>query len=513
MAIQIPTYNAQISPLARTGSVKANPAEMSDDGSGNITRAVAGLGSAIGGIGIELAEQAGRIELSTAERKRDERFLAAMNELETAQMPETADQWREYQNKVTQSAIKDIQTYGPKSKKFGSAYQMGLNDRIPYFSEKIRSVSENKLKQKIAIDSEINLNEAIKRIDYQAVGDIVTDRIEAGIITKKQGEVELTAAKYQITKTIVWQEALKQGTAEGIAYISNPQLSPGLDIKDRQAMVKSLEFFDNQRKAAEKAQKEVATEEDLTMIVTGMVDNSLTIDAIMQSSLDAKEKMSWVEKLESRTKAAADGKDHPLNNSDPAVKLDISKKINLDENITKAQIYNLVGKGLSVSDGEKYALALKNRDKVGPQVKRRIADGASYIKNVMIDGGFYEEKKSGFFGRKSKGPNIEALQVLNTRIDQLEEFWRINPEATPEQEKRFLELLTTDVWSDWRDSVLDKGPYEQSNAAIAMEMRQLGLDNEKIDVSFDLEPQYQLGETRTINGTNYTYVGDDKWEL
>lgn len=152
------------------------------------------------------------------------------------------------------------------------------------------------------------------------------------------------------------------------------------------------------------------------------------------------------------------------------------------EKLLKENLASLSDADLTTLQNSLYsAQEAVNKGTINKAVARRVKVGADYLTNVF--------KAVGFLGDEDKAPIIpetyEWARFYGERMDQWEQFWELNPEATAAQSDAFANLLTEDVWSKYRNRYLDKPEYEAVDRRIKAELIKLGLQGQQAEAVLD----------------------------
>ena len=439
---KIPTHLRQVMPSGNSGLARANPQAMSDTGEAGKFLAIGNAGAqvadTIAKVSTQLAEAEHRSLLSTAERKRDERMFSAVREIEDTPFPEDSEQWKQTTDKIWQAAQKDIQTYTPKVKWVADIYTNKTNEQLPYHQAQINNISRKKRFEAVKISNEINMKSAVEKGDFVKVGDIAADNVATGIWTKDQGKEALMEAKYQINKNSQWAASLAMG-GDGIAYLSDPRKTPGLEINDRQKMVQSLIFFNNQQKEVADKQRLAAAETDKEFIVKSIRSDGPALETesfiLNSKNLSAEEKNTWLERIDRRYGSS---KDKRFEESDPQTYLKYSRAVHLGEKVTKAEIFDLVGKkegGLSTDDAEKLIKLMEGSR--GGDKTSSTAMAYDQLENLWKEGYFIykadEDWSSGDYDELNVSQRFENDKIYKAVLTDFEEFIKKTPDATDQQ--------------------------------------------------------------------------------
>lgn len=440
MAIQL--HNANIRPVAQTGAVRANPAALSDTGEKEAWGGVANAGNALFEFGKQLNEAAAFAQLSTAERKRDERILKAYTEIE-------AEPDYDKHQLIYSKAVAELNKFYPKNPTAARYYKSSLNKRLPEFEYSFNSI-HNKLKRQ-SIETEFNLNwdaaissaiiadDKLNRASaLEKVENLAADMAIKGIKQKDKVAQLVQSGKYEIKKNWLKNDALKKPYQEALSYVSDMNNQPEITEDDRKEIIDDLMFRNDRKLAVEKVSLDRKIESERLEIVNRLADGTLDWQFIATTSLDAAEKNQWREKAEARIKALKDGDEDPLNQSDSKVILDISKRINLDMPITKNELAAKVGNGLSIKDFENYSKDIDERNK-------DVSTNIIIKKGVQTLADIFERGRS--WGKYED--SVAHIQLYAKRVKQWTDFWRKKPNATTAEGKELMSLLTEDVYNNW----------------------------------------------------------------
>lgn len=347
------------------------------------------------------------------------------------------DQERDYSKYqgYLDEAVKQVDGFEIKNPKARKTFQNWINNKSVINKQKLMGKTLRRKTANIRADNLAIYNRAIESDSPTALDDAtraVKTLLQGGVIGEEEATNKLAEAQRVVQYKETWKIAAAMGFEEGSKWLADPENAEGLNAKDRQDMIRSLKFFNDQNVAAQKAQLEQAQAADNENILRGILDSSITPDDIMQTSLDTDDKLAWIKELEKRTEKLAKGKKVE---SDPDAKFDVSYKVMKGE-ISSDEIYGLAKKGkLSIEDAEKYVAKL-DKD-VDPVVKIRKKAVADELKKLHKSGGIWGGEGS-----------LQNTEVYTRRLEQLDEFFEKNPDASDKELEEFKDLLTKDIFSN-----------------------------------------------------------------
>ncbi len=201
---------------------------------------------------------------------------------------------------------------------------------------------------------------------------------------------------------------------------------------------------------------------------------------INSTSLSPEEKFGWIEKSNTRSAAINDGKNDPMNQTDPAKYFELRRNIETRPgSVTEADLAAVVGNGISI-DNYKELLKIitdKGDPRNAPSAKR----GQAVISRLREQSLALAKKDEDIDPREIE---LNALAVQN----EFDQWLLANPEATDEQKEAKIRTLTQPareaVTLNWFEKLFS--PKEEGFfTAIGFNTEALELVQEKIDVLKD----------------------------
>jgi len=398
-------YRQQLTPSSRTGGARANPGAMSSTGAEMVGRGIASVGGAMNDVAkaaLQVQGMMDEVELSNAERSRDEHMLKVFQEIEAE------PNYRKHEE-IFRKGMEGVSQFVPASKPAADAYTRRVNQLAPYWQSKLHRHTTTRMTRTIDADTQLAIeqeSDAIKEailedrdddlvLHIDNANEAIERRVKYGLLTSKQAQAMKDDLEYSISHQQAWRHALSYDTfEEGSGYL----LQEDLREEDRADMVRELEVVHDKRKAARiEATKELQEAERL-QVVEQLAANTLTWEAIQSTSLDAQEKNMWRERMEARAKALAVEEEDPFEVYAPGVAADIAARIDTDQPITVEEIYQLVGAGkdggITWQQAQQFAGDLAAREKAKDTGTGGPLDNETYKNLVRYMEDF---RKSGFF--------------------------------------------------------------------------------------------------------------------
>ncbi len=251
-------------------------------------------------------------------------------------------------------------------------------------------------------------------------------------------------------ETAMGFETVKEATEhiDGLEEFSRAQRNDLIAQVKRKFDYKAAEAtaaLENQRKTDRQAVLDKFIAKDFTNIEAD----------INKTTLTSEEKLSWINKANTRAEAIRKGQKDPFEETDSAVYFDIRRKIATDpDSVTEADLAKLVGKpegGISTADYEKLLGMITEKEK-DPLNSRTAKRGEEYLKLFKRDNA------------------VGWLQLQNDYDKFYTDFIGVNKKPPTDRESEdYLRFLTTkpvrDFWvNDLPDSVINaqlgKLPFE-----------------------------------------------------
>jgi len=331
-------------------------------------------------------------------------------------------------------------------------------------------------------------------------------------------------------ETLVIQMGAEQGWDETIKALGYPKFveklaaDHGLTVGDAAEFTRDMETLARSRKQAEdEAVKEVHREneillEEMTRTNDPDLVPSMVADLYANNQIDKTTRDSYITRLEKR---------HPIETV-RETKYQITEAIRDykagdatyadTEKLLKENLASLSDSDLTTLQNSLYsAQASVDNGTDNKALARRIKVGADYLTSVY--------KSVGFLGEEEKAAIVpetyEWARFYGERMDQWEQFWKVNPEATASEADAFANLLTEDVWSNNRNKYLDKPEYEAVDRRIKAELVKLGiqgqeqeavLDQKQITINDEPADYFEfLENVATIDDTDEAKAYYKKW--
>lgn len=519
----IPIYRASRQSAGQTSLQKVNPHALASTGEAeailSASRHVAGALQDTSDYALMVQDAEDRTALSTAERQRDERIYNALDEVE-----KTSDVSKHKQ--IIDAAKADINTYSPQSRWVANAYKQSNDYRMPIFAKKFEQVSDSIRNRNIEADNELNWERAIEHGEYEKLENIAADNMTNMIWAKGDAAKFLQDGRRQIEVNAA-REKIYEDPGAAVKLLSGKEAKEtfkNLSGKDRIALVREAETRQayNKRIAAEQLEVQQETDRDIIFdAINGKLLNEdgserlLNYEDVENTSLDEHEQQSMWNMLQKVYSGADELK---YKNSDPKIRMMISERIHTGKPLTKKEIWEYAGKGLSTDHAEKYSRELESRDggETNPVVSMRKKMGSGKLKKVFEGQGLWGEDES-----------KESIEMYQRRLNQWETFWEKNPEASDKEADEFMGLLTSDIYNQFTNNYnkdymreIESGIAEKlTDFAIAGDGDMFVLDNEPNDLDGEDGDtiklggaRYAVGESFEHKGVKYKYIGNGKLE-
>lgn len=518
----IPIHRASKQSSAHTGLRSVPVAQLTETGEEAAwlasTDAAAGAMQSVSDYSQMDQDAEDRTKLSTAERKRDERVYAALDEIKNT--PDVSEH-----QKIMETALADIDTFTPEHRWVADAYKASTDNRRPHFQARAKKVSDQIRKNNIEAENRVNWESAVERGDHEQLENIVADNVTNIIWPKGDARRFLADARKTIDVNSV-REAIYSDPSAALKMINSKEFTndhPHIGTEEKIALIREAEMRENygRRVASEVLEQQRESERDMIFdAVNGKLQNEdgterlLTYEDIEGTSLDEREKQHYWKLLKDAYKGS-EGLEYKL--STPKAYADIAERIYTGQEVAKKEIWQMVGrkKGdrLSTKDAEKLSKELdsRNRGQSDPVVDMRKKIGVKQLEDVFEKGGKWGEDES-----------KESIELFQKRLNQWDRFWEKNPEASDKEAGEFMESLTEDVYNQLTNNYNTKkiadidSEIEAELAEFALsggvEMFDTGTDpNNLQEDAFVYEgAEIVKGDTFVVDGVIYEYLGDGK---
>lgn len=339
------------------------------------------------------------------------------------------------------------------------------------------------------------------------IRQIVDQNVDTNIWTHEEGLKFETAAAAAIAagrrkenEMAVEALIIKMGAEEGweatIDALGDPNFlqklaaGAGLTIGDAAEFTRDMKTLASSRKQAEDDAVKAVHRENEIMLEKMTRENdpalvpSKVAELFANNQIDKTTRDSYLARLNKR---------HPVETV-REVKYQITEAIRNykagdatyedTEKLLKENLASLSDKDLTTLQNSLYsAQEAVNKGTDDKAVARRVKVGADYLTSVF--------KAVGFLGDEDKAGIVpetyEWARFYGERMDQWDQFWELNPEATADQADAFANLLTEDVWSNNRNRYLDKPEYEAVDRRIKSELIKLGLQGQEQEAVLDVK--------------------------
>jgi hypothetical protein len=198
----------------------------------------------------------------------------------------------------------------------------------------------------------------------------LTGQVAGGILNQKEAE-ELYQTEVSVMAFGAVLQDIRDNPYEALESLENNEY-PDIDEKQRTQLITKarveIRYRETEAKQAEADAKE-AEEEEIRSIedhfLVSMVKNQLTVSEILDSRLPPSgpsSKEHWIDKIERRNKAILKGEGDPFTISDQKIRAETLKSIWEDPpTITRQEIMDRIGEGLSTTDGQHFIKELESR--------------------------------------------------------------------------------------------------------------------------------------------------------
>jgi len=428
--------------------------------------AIAGLGSEIADLGNQIVENKRHTELLKLNREATIELQTLSPEIETGNL--TIDEAREKTEEIKSKYLERIDD-PILAKRFEDSF-IGTSTTILARATRLGAINTRKdrrLQLGLELDHLLDdFENAEIPEEQQAIAEqadlLINQAVEDGILPpgKARQLKDTTQAGFKSRK--MWQriridpegvyEDLKTGKYKGIwdeAEIQEWMTEAKNQIKEDDAVEES-ERAEEERKRDQL--REAANDNILSVLITNPADISAD-DILDNPVLTPSEKLSWIKIRTELLKP----KDSPYKTTDEGIKGSILHRIEFDPTLTISDIYDLMGKGLSVSDTKMLADRFRTRKGIGSDYFKQ---GANILQTAW---------KAGFYGRyESKKAFLNYNLALNeyealSRQEELagEAFTKLATAMVDKQKdrmvKRVLAMISHWRWEEreWRKRAID----------------------------------------------------------
>lgn len=335
------------------------------------------------------------------------------------------------------------------------------------------AMQDIKTEQEVAIYRQLQENN-LARFDPNAYIAAKNNMVESGLLNKELADAKqvedfaiMAKAQDKVNQTqaiaaleqITTQTAAQLGWQAAIDDLARPETIAGLteagiSLSDSRQILTNMQAF-----AA--TQQDVQREEDRQGIVDLMIDNRfINIEnRINDTSLDATEKIEWINKANTRAKAIADGKDDPYEQTDLAFQAELLRR----GDYTKKDLDDALGKGrnrgLSISV---YNSMLKN---IGDGSRSNNADynhGIKVLDSHRVNNGFFVVPRAADATdaeiAAAEAENLFKWSESNVRFDKFFDDFQEKNERSPNADEvngwletemfpTFIETVTRGFWN------------------------------------------------------------------
>lgn len=308
-----------------------------------------------------------------------------------------------------------------------------------------RALLGDKIDAFVSEELQADTPETIKKADTERKEYFQT-LIETGVLNAAEAEVlekQYQEAKAErVLENTVTGIAVEEGWDEAMKFLNDPKEVKrlvddfGVELADIDRILEDVRTQANLSRAEGKAELENQRKTDRQAILNKLIATDFTdmADFVNATALSPTEKLSWIEKSETRAAAINAGKADPMNQTNPAKYFEIRRKIETDPgSVTEADLAAAVGEGISIDDYETLLKIItdKNDPRNAPSAKRGQAV-ISRLRQLSLQ-------------LAKEDPDLDPREIeLNALAVQNEyDQWLVeNPKATDEEKEKKVRTLT-----------------------------------------------------------------------